>query len=422
MNPINKNLTRNIRHERLVHTVAPFSAALLLLLLTSSLCSAASPGACFSTLAGNDAAALAGPTGHILYAINEKKPRIPASTLKILTALTVLRSFEPSHRFPTMLFIGKDRCLYVKGFGDPLLTSEALLEMAEAVSVKTRSVEQIVVDHSYFSEVTIPGVNYSSKPYDAPLGALSANFNTVKIAPGPGGKLVSAEDQTPLIQYAKARLERLGANHSGRYTFIHDAAEAANYTGELLSHFLKLNGVAIAGGVKSGNVPPDAELLMTFLSPWTIEEAVERMLEFSNNFVANQLFLAAGARQFGAPGSLEKSLQAAKKLAVEVFGLTSLEIVEGSGISRENRISASDMLLLLRHFSPYRYMLKQEFGITYKTGTLRGIRTRAGYLEPEPGKPHPFVLFINENIENTDKIIKCLGRNTAALIKSETTH
>jgi serine-type D-Ala-D-Ala carboxypeptidase/endopeptidase (penicillin-binding protein 4) len=413
---MNKKINRNILWKQTRAAPALFISALVFSLFTSSFSDAASPAQCFSKLAGGDAAALADPDGRILHAVNEKKPCIPASTLKLLTSVAALRSFDTSYRFPTKFFMGVDQVLYVKGFGDPLLTSEVLIEMAKEVSAKICNIRHIVVDHSYFSNVKIPGSNRSANPYDAPVGALSVNFNTVKIAAGPGGGFLSAEDQTPLIRYAETRLERMGAGKEGRYAFIHDADEAALYTGELLSHFLQRNGVSITGQVKTGKVPPDAEPLMTFHSPWTMEHAVEQLLEFSNNFVANQLFLAIGARELGPPGSLEKSRHMVKKLAVEVFGLTSLKIVEGSGISRENRISASDMLTLLRHFAPYRHLLKPEFGIAYKTGTLTGVRTRAGYLEPRPGKPHPFALFIHEDIENTDSIVKCLGRSAQNLV------
>ncbi|MFO8091269.1 MAG: D-alanyl-D-alanine carboxypeptidase [Desulfatiglandaceae bacterium] len=421
MNPINKKIKNNTPWKHQARAAGLFISALLFLLFTSSFSNAASPAACFSKLTENDAAALADPTGHVLHAVNEKRACIPASTLKILTALTALRSFEPSYRFPTRLFVDADNTLYVKGLGDPLLTSEVLIEMAREISQKIGNIGHIVVDHSYFSDVRIPGTNRSTNPYDAPVGALSANFNTVKIAAGSGGELESAEDQTPLIRYAKTRLKRIGAKGKGRYAFIHEPGEAALYTGELLSHFLKLNGVSITGMIKTGKVPPDAQTLMTFLSPWTIEDAVEQMLEFSSNFIANQLFLATGARELGPPGNLDKSLKIVKNLAFEVLGLTSLRIVEGSGISRGNRITASDMLKLLRHFAPYRHMLKRELGIACKTGTLAGIRSRAGYLEPVPGKPHPFALFITENIENTDNIVRCLGRTADNLIGSGNT-
>jgi len=415
MNLTNKPIKGRAPREHSVRTAARFISVLLLCLFTSSPSIAASPASCFSKLGRNDAAALADPSGRVLHAVNEKKSCIPASTLKILTALTALRTFDPSYRFPTRLFKAADQSLYVKGFGDPLLTSEVLTEMAEEISAKIGSIRHVVVDHSYFSEVRIPGSNRSMNPYDAPVGALSANFNTVKIASGSGGGIVSAEDQTPLIRYAKTRLKRIGVQEDGRYAFIHDAGEAARYAGELLSHFLRLNGVSVAGTVKTGDVPPGAEPLMTFFSPWTIEDAVVQMLEFSSNFIANQLFLAAGAREFGPPGNLEKSLQMVRKTADGLFGLPSLRIVEGSGISRENRISASDMLTLLHHFAPYRHLLNREFGMAYKTGTLKGIRTRAGYLEPVPGKPYPFVLFLTENVNDADRIIQCLGRTSGNL-------
>jgi serine-type D-Ala-D-Ala carboxypeptidase/endopeptidase (penicillin-binding protein 4) len=416
MKSVNKLYSRNSKIKKLRRIGLSTLAAVLYFILAPSLCPAASPDDCLACLGPEDSAALADPSGRILYAVNEDKPRVPASTLKILTALAAFQSFDVSYRFPTKFFVDAGKNLYVKGFGDPLLTSEALAELAQAVSEKIHAITDIVVDRSYFSDVAIPGTNRSPKPYNAPVGALSCNFNTVAIGTGPGGGLVSGEGQTPLVPYAAARLERLGVNRKGRYTFIHNTRDAALYTGELLSHFLKGNGVLISGKVKAGTVPPEAVELMTWFSPWTITEAVERMLEFSNNFVANQLFLAVGAMEMGPPGNLEKSLHVVENLVRDSLGLGSLKIVEGSGISRENRISAENMLVLLRRFAPYRQMLKGNYGIAYKTGTLKGVRTRAGYIEPIPGKLYPFAVFVDEKIQDIDNIVRCLDRAAKALI------
>ena len=55
----------------------------------------------------------------------------------------------------------------------------------------------LVVDDTYFADpLAIPGVAASSQPYDAPNGALCANFNTVNYATE-AGRRISAEPQTP---------------------------------------------------------------------------------------------------------------------------------------------------------------------------------------------------------------------------------
>lgn len=388
------------------------ASLLVLFFITTAL--AGSPGACLSTLTAADAAAVSDPAGRILYSKNLHRPHIPASTIKILTALAALQNLGPSYRFSTQLFLDTDSTLYIKGSGDPMLTSEVLDEIAREVSGKICLVERIVVDHSYFSSVRIPGAGTSSRSYDAPVGALSANFNTVSILVEPDGRTASAEPQTPLIGYALTRLGRLRLSGSGRHTFFHSAEEAAVYTGELLSYFLSANGTVVKGPVRSGVVPAGLPLLLTWQSPFTLEEVVERMMEFSNNFIANQLLIATGAEKLGPPGDLEKALSVVNDLT-SGMGLKSLIITEGSGLSRNNRISASDMLILLKHFSPYRHLLNENFGIPFKTGTLSGLRTRAGYLEPVPGKPYPFVIFVNKNIENTDNLLKCLARSAVSL-------
>ena len=390
-------------------------SAILFICVAGSPASAGSVASCLSALTEKDAAALADPSGRILYSTNAQLPHVPASTLKILTALAALRSFGPSHRFSTDLFLDADAALFIRGSGDPMLTSEALNAMALSVSEKARVVKRVVVDHSYFSAVKVPGTGRSSKPYDAPVGALSANFNTVNIAVGPDGKLLSAESQTPLLRYALTRIARLGPIGAGRWTFIHSADEAALYTGELFAHFLAQNGVRVEGQVEIGTVPPGSVPLTTWQSPYTLEEVIERMMEFSNNFIANQLLMATGARELGPPGDLEKALEVMNDLAGRQLGLSTVRIAEGSGISRNNRISVSDMLVVLRHFAPYRHLLREDHGAVYKTGTLSGLRTRAGYLEPVPGKPYCFVLFVNEDIGRTDDFLRCLTRAVRSL-------
>jgi len=47
----------------------------------------------------------------------------------------------------------------------------------------------------------------------------------------------------------------------------------------------------------------------------------------------------------------------------------------------------------------------------YKTGTLRGINTRAGYIENTKGQLYRFVVFINTPGKSTRRIMKKLNYN-----------
>jgi D-alanyl-D-alanine carboxypeptidase len=65
-----------------------------------------------------DAAILSDPAGNILFGKNENLPLIPASTLKILTALFALDHLGEDFRFKTQFFKDDLGNLKIKGFGE----------------------------------------------------------------------------------------------------------------------------------------------------------------------------------------------------------------------------------------------------------------------------------------------------------------
>ena len=132
------------------------------------------------------------------------------------------------------------------------------------------------------------------------------------------------------------------------------------------------------------------------------------LLEHSNNFMANQILIAAGAKISGPPGTLDKGVLAAKVFAKKKLQIDAIKIVEGSGISRENRISAKTMYTILKAFKPYHHLLHYDDGVYYKTGTLSGISTRAGYMEHNNGRLFPFVIFLNNKGKSAERLMKAL--------------
>ena len=98
--------------------------------------------------------------------------------------------------------------------------------------------------------------------------------------------------------------------------------------------------------------------------------------------IANQVFLEIGAHRLGGSVSLDKSL----KVAREFLGKHGLEkaihLDEGSGISRENSFTARGLAKLLHHFAPHAHLLRKgRGGSRFKTGTLSGVSTLAGYAK-----------------------------------------
>ena len=197
----------------------------------------------------DDAVAVADSKGRVIFSKHAQAPRIPASTLKILTALTALHYLGPTYRFPTEFYQHDNGDLTVKGYGDPLLLSEILDRIGSTLGRRMKTARDIRLDDSYFSDpLSIPGITSSAEPYDAPNGALCANFNTVTFK-RENGRTVSAEPQTPLLPIARERIRKSGLA-GGRITLSHERHETTLYTGLLLRHFLCKYGIPVSGTVR----------------------------------------------------------------------------------------------------------------------------------------------------------------------------
>jgi D-alanyl-D-alanine carboxypeptidase/D-alanyl-D-alanine-endopeptidase (penicillin-binding protein 4) len=257
--------------------------------------------------------------------------------------------------------------------------------------------------------MVIPGVSSSAEPYDAPNGALCVNFNTVHFK-RINGAYASAEPQTPLLPMALKRVERSNLEE-GRIVLSHDKNECTLYAGHLFAYFLRQAGCTVKGDVRMGSVDlKEDRLILRHLSPYPLEAIVSKILEHSNNFTTNQMLIAAGAKHYGSPGTLRKGVRAAQSYAREALNLTQTEITEGSGISRKNRMSADDLSRVLEAFYPYRHLMRHEGRTYYKTGTLAGISTRAGYIENAGGSGFRFAVMLNTRGKSTQRIMRRLLR------------
>ena len=358
-----------------------------------------------------DAAMVASPDGTVLFSHNPDTDRIPASTIKLLTALAAFHYLTTDFRFTTECFIDPQANLKIKGRGDPLLISEVVSDIAALLASELKQTDRrlnhLLLDNTFFAApITIPGVSVSSEPYDAPIGALCVNFNTVNFT-RENGTFVSAEPQTPLLPMVLPEIKASGLR-KGRITLSHAQDEITYYAGSLFRYFLKESGVEISGKVHIQPVLPHDDPVLVFHSRFTLAQVVARMLEFSNNFMANQVFIAMGAQQFGAPGTLEKGVRAASAYAVNALGLDHVVIAEGSGISRSNRITARDMLTVLTAFAPHHGLMKKNGRLYVKTGHLKGIRTQAGfYHDPQKGL-FPYVIFVNTPGKSVRPVVKKL--------------
>ena len=350
----------------------------------------------------------------ILFSYHAEKMLVPASILKLATALAALHYLGEHYRYKTEFYLNKENDLTVRGFGDPLLVSEELKTIALKLSQQDGlppTLRHLYLDASSFaSDIRIPGVENSLNPYDALNGALVANFNTAYVVVDENRKIRSAEEQTPLIPLTLQLAKGL-APGKHRINISQQSEYVLPYLGGLLKEFLSQHGITVTGQVAARSITPRDQLILDYQNPRPLRHTIESMMLYSNNFIANQLLLTVGLQQFGNPARLDHAVKSLHAFLENVLKIPPawFQLTEGSGISRKNRIDARAMLQLLKAFHPHRHLLAEHQGLQLKTGTLKGVYTMAGYLS-SPSHRRYFVIMLNQEQNYRDRILSLLRR------------
>ncbi len=354
--------------------------------------------------------------GRALYAERADTPFVPASTLKLATALVALHHLGADYRFKTEVFLSPDGDLTLRGYGDPFLVSEEwelIARELEATGALPARLGNVYLDTSAFApDVAIPGIDASLNPYDAANGALAANFNTVHVVVEPGGRVRSAETQTPLTPIARRFAATLRPGKQ-RVNLSRHPDAPPRYAGELAAELLRRRGVETTGRVALRRVGEEDRLILTHHNSRTLEQVIEAMMLYSNNFVANQLLLTVGLEVAGEPATLDKGVRALERYLSRELGLDAADfrVVEGSGISRHNLLKPAALAEIARAFYPHRGLLPAEDGVRLKTGTLTGVYTLVGYLPAS--RPLVFAIMLNQPKNRRMEVLSRLRREVA---------
>lgn len=338
--------------------------------------------------------------GKELVAQNADEPFVPASVTKIVTAWLAIEILGKDYRFQTRFYLDKARVLYVRGGGDPMLVSEELALLAPKLveAVGKKPLAGIVIDTSYQpANLRIPGVEDSSRSYDALNSAFAVNFNTIQ-AVRRGDKIEAGEPQTPLTPIAISQFRARGPKAGkGRVSLSQDPAVSVQYAGELLAAFIAKAGGSVKGKISTGRVPAGLSPVTIHSQSRTLAEILSDMLRGSNNYIANQVFLEMGGQRLGGPVSLEKSLKVAREILAKNDLAKAIQLEEGSGLSRDNRFTARGLAKVLNLFAPHADLLVASKDSAYKTGTLEGVRTLAGYANTANHGRVRFVIALKGN-------------------------
>ena len=343
---------------------------------------------------------------------------VPASILKLATASAALHRLGPDYRFRTEVYLDAENNLYVRGLGDPYLVSEAWRAMArdlERLGVFDLPLQSLVLDDTAFApNQAADGAENSLNPYDARLGALVTNFNTVNVRVIKRGKVVSAEPQTPLTPLA-IELSRRLPRGTHRINLSRRARNTLRYSGEVARAIFQELGARFAGPVQVRPVPPGLIPALVHRSELPLRDVVQAMLEFSNNFIANQITLVMALESKGPPAALADGVELTRRYLVEQAGLSpgSFFLVEGSGISHRNRVDLLAMLRITEAFYPWRDLLHihdagQARLVLAKTGTLSNVHSLAGFLPSPNGERRAFVIMLNQQAHNREPLLHLL--------------
>jgi len=332
-------------------------------------------------------------SGDTIYSRNNFLSLIPASNTKLYTTLTALSLLGKSYHLKTSLFSADksyddgviDGNLYIKGFGNSLLTTEDIQNMAEeikAMGIMTVNGD-IVGDDSYFDKAYSREDWIDEEANHAPLAPVSA--------------LVVDRNKKAVVQVRRKRK---------RTVYINVSDPALN-AADILFKALKDKGIYVGGRPAKGETPQGSvELTHRAVSLMEVMSVINKR---SDNFLAECLFKVVGAAQSGKEGSGFYAAQAVKKfLSFNDIYDDGTEIVDGSGLSRFNLTSASSLVDLLQwaYFHPDYYsnfyqslsiagvdgtlggrMRSGNAGDNFrgKTGTLRGTSSVSGYLRTASG-------------------------------------
>lgn len=295
----------------------------------------------------------------ILYKVNEHQMLRPASTMKLLTAITAIDKLGGSYQFRTQLYYtGKveDHTLtgdlYCVGGFDPRFNIDDMNAFVE--SIRCMGVDtirgSIVADRS-MKDADLLGEGWCWDDDNPPLSPLTIGRNT---------------------QFVDRFIRQL----------VDD-------------------GVVLDVRVSDGTLPDSAfHLCSRFHS---IDQILLRMMKQSDNFYAEAMFYQLAAHQGHRPARAKDAAAIVKRLISKVgLGHRPYRIADGSGLSLYNYLSADLEVRLLRyayrnstvylHLLPslpvagsdgtLRNRMRGSFAadnVKAKTGTLEGVSALAGY-------------------------------------------
>jgi D-alanyl-D-alanine carboxypeptidase/D-alanyl-D-alanine-endopeptidase (penicillin-binding protein 4) len=329
-------------------------------------------------------------TGETLYARQPDVSRIPASVNKLYTTAAALTRYGAEGQLTTEV-LGDvaledgvlDGNLYLRGGGDPSFSQAEARGFARVLagSGLTHVEGRVVGDESRFDSLRGgPDSGYGVSSWVGPLSGLPFNHG--------------------LTLARRARFQR----------------QPPLYTAQIFTRELRRAGVTVRRAARAGLTPAGAVLLGEWASP-RMSVLIRHTNRPSDNYMAETLLKALGA-DFGGAGTTAAGAAVASGEAAEHGAAPTM--VDGSGLSRQNRTTPRDVVELLMGMD--RGELAEPMLISLsvagksgtlsermrgtaaqgrcrgKTGTLNGISNLAGICRSRSGARTAFAFLMSGSV------------------------
>ncbi len=395
-----------------------------------------------------------------IFGVSDDASMIPASLSKLITVGAVVKTLHPSFKFKTELLSASPikngalgGSLFLKGSGDPSFVSENMWVLVNNFTRSgVTSIEgDIVVDDTRFDSIRIGEDRENvrnDRAYDAPLGAMSMNWNSVNVYVRPGKAGEPCEvTADPVNTYIKVRntcktvaggAKAVNVDRTSEKSFWGDIVSVSGkiganseevvvyknisrpdlWSGAHLLEFLKQRGIIVKGKVTSGVAPKDAKAL-AFSESKQLSNVIADTAKWSNNYVAEMLVKNLAAEAGVLPATMPEGLKIVQKFTQQM-GLNDKNLIftNASGFTRDNRITTAQLgkfLTLMQAdftiFPEYLMSLpiagvdgtlrsrmkggKAERWVRAKTGLLNGVVGLAGYAGETDGEILSFAFIFN---------------------------
>jgi D-alanyl-D-alanine carboxypeptidase/D-alanyl-D-alanine-endopeptidase (penicillin-binding protein 4) len=384
-----------------------------------------------------------------LYNKNEKLLLRPASNMKILTTSTALVYLGKDYNFTTSLcYTGEIKNgilfgdLYVIGGCDAGLGIKDLDSLASVIKLTgVREIRGNLIGDISMMDTLYWGKGWMWDDDCAYLTPLDINANSVGVIVKPGiiGKpadiqLIPQSDFIELNNYSvtvsvdsqdtyilnkdwihhkniltiRGNVHAKSAADSLQDTLYTKVYEPQLYFLTLFQNALKIKGVSISQGKFFAKVPSNSKYIFSFKRP--LYGMINYINKESYNLGAEMTLRVLAAKYFGMPATSENGIKMVDSL-IALTGLNPLayRLVDGSGISHYNLVSAQLILEILKYMyyqkpDLYKVLYKSfpvagidgtlrgrmkgstaQNNVHAKTGTLSGVSSLSGYLTADNG-------------------------------------